>query len=375
MTQRTEDLNGWYEIAENPISKVGVFPYTGASIDPDGELGLDPEKLYGVLRPEDELANPVCAESFRLVPWVDDHTFLGKGGSPAEKKGVQGVVGEQVFFDEKDKTLKGNLKVFSEYLKSLIERGKEELSLGYRCTYEPKRGNFGGEVYDFIQRNIRGNHLALVEEGRMGKEVCVQDHFTFTFDSKEFSMNDEEENKDNKASDGEMSLAEITSTLKTIMPQVSELMKLVGSMNNPPASDEGVVEDSDDEEKAEDVGEEKAEDESKDDTKAALDSLTSEVESLKENGEKTFLANIAKRDKLVAGLTSHIGTFDHSEMTLSEVARYGVEKLSIACDSGHEVSALNGFLKDRTTTKENIVAIDSAPKSSDLSNYLSGGMA
>ena len=53
MTARVPDSNGWYEIADNPLSLVGVFPYMGSMIDASGALGLDPEKIYNVYRSEE----------------------------------------------------------------------------------------------------------------------------------------------------------------------------------------------------------------------------------------------------------------------------------------------------------------------------------
>ena len=50
---REHDINGWAEIKGNPISKVGVFPYSGQQIAPD----LEPDKIYNVFRSEKELNN------------------------------------------------------------------------------------------------------------------------------------------------------------------------------------------------------------------------------------------------------------------------------------------------------------------------------
>src|SRR5690554_3928966 len=85
-SNRTYDINGWAEIKGNPLSKVGVFPYSGAQISPD----LGPDKIYYVYRPEEELNNQETIDSFKLIPWTDDHTMLGKsdeGLTPAELKG------------------------------------------------------------------------------------------------------------------------------------------------------------------------------------------------------------------------------------------------------------------------------------------------
>ena len=132
-TRREWDINGWFEVKSNPLSKVGVFDYLGASIDGDGSTGLDPDRIYKVYRPKEELSSDECMDSFKLLPWIDDHEMLGGPMTPAEYKGVQGVIGEEIYFDESDLTMKGNIKVFSESMKNQIEGGKTELSCGYRC--------------------------------------------------------------------------------------------------------------------------------------------------------------------------------------------------------------------------------------------------
>lgn len=83
---RNYDDNGWPEIKGNPISKVGVFPYSGAQIEhPD----LDPNKIYMVYRSDSELSNEDTINSFKLLPFTDEHEMLGStrdGLTPAEKK-------------------------------------------------------------------------------------------------------------------------------------------------------------------------------------------------------------------------------------------------------------------------------------------------
>lgn len=184
-SSREEDLNGFIEIKGNPLSKVGVFPYAGHQISQD----LEPNKIYQIYRPEEELSNEETINSFRLLPFTDEHAMLGsedEGMLPAEKKGVHGVIGEDVYYD--DGYLKGNLKIFSEKLADLINSGKKELSIGYRCLYDMTPGVYNGEKYDGIQRSIRGNHLALVDEGRSGHDVSVLDSFKFVVDSRELKM-------------------------------------------------------------------------------------------------------------------------------------------------------------------------------------------
>src|ERR1700757_4993186 len=204
-SSRKADINGWWEVDANPLSKVGVFDYSGKSIDPSGALGLDPGQLYKVFRSAEELSDPDCIESFKLVPWVDNHPkkLLGDpaaGGIDPNVKGIEGVVGERVFFDELDQMLKGNIKVFTPTHEARVDDGKIELSLGYRCKYVRQPGNYKGEAYEFVQINMRGNHLASVDVGRMGSDIAVLDGFTFTVDAQEFKAMTATVKKQNKVS-------------------------------------------------------------------------------------------------------------------------------------------------------------------------------
>jgi hypothetical protein len=54
--------------------------------------------------------------------------------------------------------------------------GKKELSLGYSAEIEWKSGTSGaGEQYDAVQKNIRANHLALVDSARGGPKLRIGD--------------------------------------------------------------------------------------------------------------------------------------------------------------------------------------------------------
>jgi hypothetical protein len=402
---RQHDINGWAEIKGNPISKVGVFPYSGAQISAD----LEPDKIYYVYRPEEELNNPDTLASFRLLPWTDEHAMLGRedeGMLPAEQKGIHGVIGEDVFFE--DGYLKGNIKVFSDRLADMIEDGKRELSIGYRCEYDIESGMFNGVPYDAIQRNIRGNHLALVDEGRSGSDVAVLDHLKITFDSKDLKMPDEKRPEDKAKDEGEeMSLSELCKTVR-------ELAERVKSMHGADAEEEGKKEDSekaakegdakdenkpasfvkefevedeygDGEKEMEDEDEEKKEakdlkpgDMEKPADKKGMDAqlvqLSKEVQALKKMGTKTLLKEISRRNAVAEKLSQHIGVFDHSEKTLNEVVVYGVKKLGLTCKPGHEEATINGFLAGARASLEPVKgAMDTqAPVSSDIDAYLKG---
>src|SRR5262249_20752731 len=52
---------------------------------------------------------------------------------------------------------------------------RQELSCGYRYTADMSPGSYEGEPYDGVMRDIQGNHVALVTEGRAGSDVVVGD--------------------------------------------------------------------------------------------------------------------------------------------------------------------------------------------------------
>jgi len=350
MSAREIDQNGFLEIKSNPLSKVGVFPYYGRSI---GLEGLEADEIYMVYRPEEELADQECIDSFKLIPWIDEHEMLGSGFTPAEQKGVAGTTGEDIYFD--DGYLKGNIRLFSEGLFDSIQSGKKELSCGYRCKYELAIGEFEGQSYDVIQKDIRGNHLALVQEGRMGPEVAVLDkseqialdHYNITLDENGSSVME----KDKKTGEDEVSLAdlvELVGDMKKVMDGYAKDMEaLKASMK-----------------KGEDADPDKDKGEDQDPDKDKGEDMDPE----KDKGEDKA------QDAKIAAMAVFVGTFDHAEMTSQEVAKYALDKLEIECEEGEELATLKGFLHSRT--KESVVSLDSkdhkVPADSQVSEYLGG---
>ena len=188
---KTIDENGFWLVEDNPVSIEGVFPYYGKTID----KRLEPDRIYQVFRPFEELSNPETLKSFDGIPFIDDHEMLGEGFTPVDQRPAAGVMMNP---RAEDGTLRADLKIFSEGLKDKIAGGKKELSLGYQCTYELRRGVWNGKPYDAIQRNVRGNHIALVDQGRMGAGVRVYDR-AITCDAlditKEITLPTQKENK------------------------------------------------------------------------------------------------------------------------------------------------------------------------------------
>lgn len=166
------DHNSFWVIKQNPITKIGVFPYLGRQISPE----LEPNKIYQVLRPESELFTEEALASFNALPITIGHALLGpreEGFTPAEEKGIDGTTGASA--ERKDDKVVNDIKLFSERIKDEVNHGKKELSAGYFCDFVPESGTWNGRHYDFVQKNIRGNHIALVDKGRSGHDVRVMD--------------------------------------------------------------------------------------------------------------------------------------------------------------------------------------------------------
>lgn len=398
-SNKVYDINLWPEIPDNPISKVGVYPYSGAQISPE----LEPDKIYGVLRPEEELSDPECIESFKLVPWIDDHEMLGsadEGFTPAEKKGIAGVIGERVYF--KSPYLMANLKTFSEEMKQLIESGKKQLSSGYRCIYELAEGVYKGQPYSAIQRKIRGNHLALVEEGRMGPDVAVLDEFKFTFDKalaqeiinmpkavkdeKEIEIKDEKVDieVEEKAADAEVSanpnievkdepidVKALMGMLEKVLPMCEMIVSMSSKLKGGEAE---LVADTD---KADTEIPAGGGDMSRPlDAKAMDAKIEAKVASVMDAKERQLYANAAKKAVIAERASNFIGVFDHSHMTLGDTVKYVMDKMDIKAPKGSEESVVEAYLEGAMkSVQKELVAFDSleTKAKNQMDNYLEGG--
>lgn len=308
------DANGYWYIKHNPISKEGVFPYLGHTISEDCE----PNKIYKVYRPAKTLQESVDSWDNPPKPFIDDHEMLGEGFTAIDERPVQGIIYNPVC---EDGVLYADIAVYSEDLKHNIENGKKELSLGYFCKYKKERGVFKGEVYDYIQTDMVGNHIALVDAGRCGSDVKVFDR-KCTMDSMPVNGSFEMDESTGLKKTNESGKIEITEQKESGMnyvsieavrsalteaftygdgevdPKVKLIIELLEAKAKPMAADEDDT-DKEDEKKSEDEDdtEEKetedkcgkdSDDEEKEDKKAedALDKLMAVVKDMADDIKK-----------------------------------------------------------------------------------------
>ena len=381
------DVNGYITYFDVPMTEIGVFPYLGRTISPE----LEPDRVYNVLRPKEELTNPETLKSLENIPFVDDHTMIGDGFTPAEKKGVHGVTGKNVKVN--GDLITNDLIAYSDTIKDLIERNKRDLSMGYRCRYELTNGEYNGQPYDAIQRDIRFNHIALVDEGRMGAECRVTDN-AIVYDRldikpqvKELKMAKIVLDEDLKEEIKEELKEELKQDLLGGQPEIEEEEKKEIVDGCDPAKDEeeekpvmdedkrklideigGILNGKVDEEilktvlkKAEELAynpsETGANDEDEDPDKKP------EIEEKKEEiSMDEMIKTIALRDELVSKVSPIIGdNINYKKMTVSEVVAYACDKLDIK----PSLKGLQGYLNGYSKANKNIqvtVATDKAFK-------------
>jgi hypothetical protein len=170
-TVRTIDVDGHLKVEVTPISKANVCPYYGREIPDFEALRLDPDRVYRLYRDADELAR--AALSFAGKQIMMEHVPVN-AGEPHKEETV-GAVGDDVVF--RAPYLMAPLSVWDGEAIALIDSGKQkELSSAYRYRADMTPGTSpDGEAYDGVMRDISGNHVALVEKGRAGPDVLVQD--------------------------------------------------------------------------------------------------------------------------------------------------------------------------------------------------------
>lgn len=155
---------GYLVCKEVPIARIGTQEYRGMEFG-----GENPEKIYVVKRPEEEVFSKAALASFEGKPVVDEHPDenvtpdnIGRyiKGTCRDVRRGEGALSDCVVAD---------LIIYDKDLIKKIESGKRDISCGYDCLWDPKDND------TYVQLEIRGNHVAVVEEGRAGHKVSIRD--------------------------------------------------------------------------------------------------------------------------------------------------------------------------------------------------------
>lgn len=146
-----------------PIARTGEQDYLGS------EIGLDTNDIVKVLRFPEEVFSEAAMASFEGKPVTNEHPpdlldpdnvmMFENGHAQNIRKGT----------GEWDGYLIADLHIHDGELIRAVQNGKREISCGYECEYTDN----GDGTYS--QKNIRGNHVAVVEHGRAGKRAAILD--------------------------------------------------------------------------------------------------------------------------------------------------------------------------------------------------------
>lgn len=152
-----------YLIDHPVVTSTGIFEYT----NPDGSIRRE-------LRLPEEVFDPASLASYKGKPVILTHE-----AGVVDKKNVDrehiGTILSNGYQDGDN--VRAEIVIHETDL--MKRSGLRELSLGYSLDLDETPGVWNGQPYDAIQRNIRINHLALVDKARAGEKARLNiDGFT-----------------------------------------------------------------------------------------------------------------------------------------------------------------------------------------------------
>ena len=149
-----------------PIARTGSQDYLGSEL---GLSGGDSGRIIAVIRSPDEVFSEAALASFEGKPVTNDHPpgLIGPDDVKTYEMGhaqnIRRGTGEWKDF------MIADLHIHDRDLIDAIQNGKREISCGYECDYAKN------EDGTYSQKNIRGNHVAVVDRGRAGKRAAILD--------------------------------------------------------------------------------------------------------------------------------------------------------------------------------------------------------
>ena len=148
------------------VTSIGVFTYR----NPDGTTRRE-------LRLPDEVFKPESMSTLALKPMTllhptKDQTPESLLNPDTVKELACGSVGQP--FADSYRVFTSIMVTRADAIQSVLDKQTLGLSCGYTCDIEWTSGNWLGQDYDCIQRNIRYNHVALVPRPRAGDDATIR---------------------------------------------------------------------------------------------------------------------------------------------------------------------------------------------------------
>ena len=123
-------------------------------------------------RPPEEVFSEKTMSSLRSAPITNEHPKVLVNSDNA-KEFVIGYTSDVVSIED-NQYLKTEAVIMDKKTIEDIQNGKIEVSMGYEVELDETPGEFEGQKFDMIQRNIVHNHMAIVERGRAGPNVKLK---------------------------------------------------------------------------------------------------------------------------------------------------------------------------------------------------------
>ncbi|MDE1905287.1 MAG: DUF2213 domain-containing protein [Rhodospirillales bacterium] len=168
--KRTMTPEGYLVCHDVPIARTGMMLYAAGEVPVEG----DNVGEVRIERVADEVFRAETMASFEGKPVTIEHPpeFVNPQNFHTYARGVvqnvrrgSGVEDDYLFAD---------LVIHSQEAIDAVNSGTREVSCGYEADYEQTEPGRG------VQRNIIGNHVALVERGRCGPRCAIGDQQTMT---------------------------------------------------------------------------------------------------------------------------------------------------------------------------------------------------
>ena len=175
MTTPFERTNEGFLKGRAIVTSIGVFTYKRA----DGTIQRE-------LRLPEEVFSPLTLNSMKLKPVTLNHPTELVTSDNADKLQV-GSLGDNPSWTKEwhdrnwEEVTDGincaiDMIVTKKDAVDAVLNGKQSLSMGYTCDLEMAQpgSTWCGVEYDFIQRNIRYNHCAIVDSARAGDNAKIE---------------------------------------------------------------------------------------------------------------------------------------------------------------------------------------------------------
>ena len=200
------------------VTNIGVFPYR----QNDGVVIWE-------LRTPEEVFNEDSLNTLKLKPITNEHPIEMVDVTNVKELSV-GMTGDSCYND----SYCVSIPITITDAKTIIDvkNGKQSLSCGYTADMEYKAGVWMGVPYQAIQRNIRYNHIAIVDNGRAGDLAKIKMDTGIYINENNLIVN-QDGKKDGKKEGAEMSEILKKMTLDGIEYQAeSEVIKAYNLLKN-----------------------------------------------------------------------------------------------------------------------------------------------